>query len=398
MNILWITLESLLPANSGGRLGVYKRLEQVAKTENIYLFYPYDDKSELAYVEGLENLCREVHPYFRGDNKKSAVKMLWRYPYTVGSRMIADLQRDIMACIGKNEIDVINVDFPHMCVNLLGIDTNFPIILNEHNIEWKVYSTIAKSHKNILKRIAYWIDSYRLKTYEKSIIKKLNISKFTFVSDKDMGEMIEDGIVPKEDARLVPVGADVNDTKGSSMAGAGNNIIFVGKMSYGPNIEAAEWFAKEVLPSIRNNVPDATFTIVGKDPTDNITALQCEYIRVTGMVDSVEPFYQEARLVVLPLMNGGGVKVKLLEAVSYKKPIVSTDVGVEGTLYIDGKTVNVANTREEFAQSCIEILTNNGKDRVEAAYKIFKEKYTWESIGKKYVDIIKEACQVKNNA
>ena len=386
-------MESLLPANSGGRLGVYKRLEQVAKTENIYLFYTYDDKSELVHVEDLENLCREVHPYYRGENKKSALKMLWRYPYTVGSRLITDMQRDVRECIDKNDIDVINVDFPHMCVNLLGVDTDLPIILNEHNIEWKVYSTIAKSHKNILKHLAYGIDSYRLRAYEKSIIRKLNISKFTFVSDKDMREMIEAGTVPKEDARLVPVGADLNNDGQFIYSRDGNNIIFVGKMSYGPNIEAAEWFAKEVLPLIRNKVPDVTFTIVGKDPTESIKSLQSDYIKVTGMVHSVEPFYQEAKLVVLPLMNGGGVKVKLLEAVSYRKPIVSTDVGVEGTLYADGKTVSVANTRERFAQSCVEAITNNDEDKVEAAYKIFKENYTWESIGKKYIELLKEVCR-----
>ena len=156
MNILWITLESILPANSGGRLGVIKRLEQVAKTETIYLFYPYDDESELEKVEELKKYCREVHYYRRSKNKSHALKNLWKYPYTIASREITAMKEDIEVCIKNNSIDIVNVDFPHMVVNLLNLHLDIPIILNEHNIEWKVYKMISKSHKNYIKKFMYW--------------------------------------------------------------------------------------------------------------------------------------------------------------------------------------------------------------------------------------------------
>ena len=255
MNILWITLESILPANSGGRIGVFKRLEQVAKTEKIYLYYTYDNESELSYVSELKKYCVEVHHYKR--NPKKAILNLLKYPYTVASRNIRAMQEDIRKCLEEKKIDVINVDFPHMCVNLLNINTNIPIVLNEHNIEWKVYQTISKSQKNILKKMAYKIDSYRLKVFEEKIFKKLQINRVTFVSDDDMNFMVRSGICNNEQVVLIPVGADLQQNV-SRIKHDGKNIIFIGKMSYGPNIEAVTWFTNEILPLMKRKLLNFT--------------------------------------------------------------------------------------------------------------------------------------------
>ena len=334
MNIIWITLESILPANSGGRLGVFKRLEQVSKSERVFLYYPYDDESELQYVGELSKYCVEVHPYSRQKNKVNALRSLFKYPYTVGSRVFEQMKHDIETCLRDNEIDVINIDFPHMCANLLKINTNVPIVLNEHNIEWLVYKTISQSQKNIIKKIAYFFDSLRLKKYEAKILKKVTPKAVTFVSSKDM-EYYKANF-RSDNCILIPVGADDHKDR-TPVLHQGKNIIFVGKMSYGPNVEAMEWFVSSVFPAIIKVIPDVHLYIVGKDPTEEIKEMQSERITVTGMVDSVDGFYDLSDLVVLPLKNGGGVKVKLLEAISYKKLVVSTTTGVEGTEYADGK-------------------------------------------------------------
>lgn len=400
MRILWITLESILPANSGGRIGVFKRLEQLAKTEKIYLFYPYDAENDVEYVSELKELCVEVHPYSRRNNKKYAMLHLADYPYTVGSRCIPQMQKDIETCIKENAIDVINVDFPHMCVNLLNINTQLPIVLNEHNIEWKVYKRITQSKKG-LGKIAYGVDSYRLRSFEKKVFRKLNISKVTFVSDKDMEEMILANGLDRDKCDLIPVGADVRDLNTEKIKLSDNNIIdthniiFVGKMSYGPNIEAVSWFANSIFPQIQKEFPNSKFYIVGKDPAEDVKNLARDNIIITGAVDAVEPYYELADLVVLPLKNGGGVKVKLLEAISYKKPIVSTSVGVEGTLYSDGKLIPIADSTNEFARACIEILDPGDAEGQREAYEIFLSNYTWQSVCKKYISILKETVGLK---
>lgn len=387
MNILWITLESILPANSGGRLGVFKRLEQLSKTEQIYLFYTYDHPNELSYAEELKKYCTEVYPYRRNRMGLNLLWYLFKYPYTVASRNISKMKADIEKCIKQNKIDIINVDFPHMCVNLLDMDIKVPIVLNEHNIEWKVYKTISKSQTNILKSIAYWIDSYRLKTYEQYIFKNIDIKLVTFVSDKDMHCLQKEMPGISDCCQLIPVGADIKTIReNSTQDHQTHNIIFVGKMSYGPNIEAVIWFVDNVFEKIRELYADARFYIVGKDPVDEVKALVSDHIIVTGQVDSVDEYYSLADLVVLPLLHGGGVKVKLLEAISFNKNIVSTSIGVEGTRYADGKTILVKDTPKDFAKACIDVFQNYKEiqERRKNIYRIFKDHYTWEKIGALY--------------
>ena len=401
MNIIWITLETILPANSGGRLGVFKRLEKLSKNNNIFLFYPYDSEEDVEYTKELKKYCVDVKLYFRPENKRKAYKGMFRYPYTVSSRNISAMRKDIEECIAKNTIDVINVDFPHMCVNLIGLKTDIPIVLNEHNIEWKVYRSIAKSQRNIIKKFIYFIDSYRLKSYEKKILKTVCPKIITFVSDKDMAFMQKSWLSISENLalKLVPVGADIVHKEGQkkekNTCNQSRNIIFVGKMSYGPNIEAVQWFVKNIFPQILSRYPSAVFYIVGKEPTDSVLALQNTNIVVTGMVDSVSEFYNKADLVVLPLLNGGGVKVKLLEAVSYRVPIVSTSVGAEGTVYSNGKSIFVSDDCNTFSKMCINVLNHEmgAMLREQKAYKIFLENYTWDKIGNKYEKLLREVAR-----
>lgn len=395
MKILWITLESILPANSGGRMGVFKRIEQLSKTEDIYLFYPYDSYNELNYVNEIKKYCKEVHPYSRKANRNKAILNLFRYPYTISTRNIKEMQKDINKCIKENNIDVINVDFPHMCVNLKNNDIkNIPIILNEHNIEWKVYQLISNSQKNILKKIIYYIDSFRLRKFERKILKKIDFDKITFVSSSDLDFFAKDYNMTKSKLELIPVGADIRENKHKEESKQ-KNIIFVGKMSYGPNIEAVNWFVNNVFYKIKKEYNDVKFYIVGKDPTQEILKLSNNDIIVTGKVDSVEEYYNLADLVVIPLLNGGGVKVKLLEAISFNKKIVSTTKGVEGTIYSNLKTIPVSDSCIEFSNLCIKSLMEDDEilERREEAYKLFIENYTWNSIGKKYKRIIEKVVE-----
>lgn len=388
MHILWITLESILPANTGGRIGVFKRLEQLSRTNEIYLYYPYDNELELTQVNELKKYCIKVYPYSRTKNRKHGLLKLLKYPFTVGSREFSSMKLDIQECIKNNKIDIVNVDFPHMCVNLLGLNLKIPIVLNEHNIEWKVYKTIANSHTNFIMKALYYIDSFRLKKYEDSLLKKINFSKITFVSSRDMQAMIDEKLVDKDRACLIPVGADIQDI--NDVSHDGNNIIFVGKMSYGPNIEAAKWFTKEIFPRIKEHIYDVKFYIVGKDPTEEVEKLRAKDVIITGMVPDIKKYYEIADLVVLPLKNGGGVKVKLLEAISYNKPIVSTSIGVEGT-YFDSNYIPISDEPELFAKLCERILNDKKTYPTKEVYACFKSNYTWSGIGMKYEQCLKEA-------
>lgn len=407
MNIIWLALEPLLPGTSGGRLGSFKRLKEIAKTENVYLFYPYDDEQDLDAVDELKKLCKEVHPYSRRKNWMNAILHLYKYPFTVGSRCILKMKQDIVKCLRENHIDLINVEYPHMCVNLFGLHTNVPIVLNQFNVEWRIYQDVAKNSGNLLKKFAYWLDSFRLNHYEKLIPGKLSLNCVTYLSDKDMQYMTEQGYYHASISRWVPLGGDVIEKKTdtemteSVASNLESNkelekvIVFTGKMSYRPNVDAVRWFTEKIFPLIQEKIDKVKFYIVGKEPPEEVECLASEHVIITGFVENPDEYLRMADLVVLPLRYGGGVKVKLLQAVSYCKLIVSTSKGVEGISYSDGKTIPVADEPEAFANLCIDALQNPKSAYMQQrkAYEIFLENYTWEIIGKKYLNILKETAK-----
>ena len=393
MKIIWLMNECPLPANTGGRIGMFKRLEQVSKANDVYLFYVCDSDEELNTSDALLKYCKKVFAYKRKKGIGNVLRSI-KMPFTIVSRNIKRMQADIETLIEEENPDLINVDFPQMCVNLVRIakDQDIPIVLNEHNIEWQFYKQLSESGMKFPKKSIYAFDSKRLKKYEEKLVKKLSFSGITFVSDRDMC-YYKKWLGDVSDMIHIPVGADDRVVKQMPANGDCKKVVFVGLMSAAPNEEGAEWFALNVLPEILKVYPKTVFYAVGKNPTDRVKCLAGDNVKVTGMVESVDNYYNDADLVVIPLFHGGGVKVKLLEAVSFARPIVSTSSGVEGTAFIPGEHLYVADSVDEFAECCIKALSFDAdtEKMVKSAHEFFKKNYTWAEIGKRYCDFLHKA-------
>lgn len=392
MKILWLTLDALLPMHSGGRLGVLKRLENIYHDHEIYLFYFYSDSFEEQCSRQLKTYCQNVRGYKKEKNKIRILLNYLYFPYTVSTRINKRLIKDIDECIEQNKIDLINIDFPQMGYSLLKCHnlSSIKIVMNLHNIEWQRFEEISKSFSiSGIKRLISRMEADKLKRFEEKIYKKLNFSAFTFVTleDKKFFEAWMTDI--KATLEIIPGGAVYHPAEVGGIELA-HKLVFVGVMSNELNPEGALWFVKNILPKIKEKVPDVEFYIVGKNPIKKLRHLSVPGVYVTGFVDDVSYFYRTASAVVIPILHGGGVKLKLLEAIGYGSIVVSTTMGVKGTNFENGKHILISDDANEFAEYCIDILLN--RDKYEklrlSALDLFKEQYTWEGIGKKYSDFL----------
>jgi glycosyltransferase involved in cell wall biosynthesis len=153
-------------------------------------------------------------------------------------------------------------------------------------------------------------------------------------------------------------------------------------MDYRPNIDAVVWFAQEIFPKIKNEIPESQFVIVGQKPTQAVKNLESiNGIKVTGAVDDIRPHIGGATVYVAPLRMGGGTRFKLLEAMALKKPIVSTPIGAEGFAIQNGREMLLADAADSFAQAVITLLRDESKRRAlsEAGYE-FVKRYDWGEI------------------
>ncbi len=134
-------------------------------------------------------------------------------------------------------------------------------------------------------------------------------------------------------------------------------VVFVGKMDFRPNVDGARWFAEEIWPRVRRAVPQARFWVVGQAPTASVRALHGrDGIVVTGTVPEVEPYLVAARAVVVPLRMGSGTRLKVLQALSLARPVVSTSLGCAGLGLQSGVHLWTADAPADFAEAVVALL------------------------------------------
>lgn len=146
----------------------------------------------------------------------------------------------------------------------------------------------------------------------------------------------------------------------------GNKIIFVAGFGHPPNTDAAVWFVKKIFPRIKNHQPDALLYLIGSKPTEQVLKLKSESVIVTGYVtdEALAEHYATARVAVVPLRFGAGVKNKVIEAMAYGVPLITTEVGVQG---LDGadKLIPVTSEPQAFSAAVCSVLD---KDELWSTY------------------------------
>src|SRR3989442_1700290 len=139
-----------------------------------------------------------------------------------------------------------------------------------------------------------------------------------------------------------------------------HSIVFTGSMDWMPNEDAVRFFVEQILPRIRQAIPDATFTVVGRNPSRALVELGVRRpgVIVTGGVDDVRPYMEQSALYLVPLRIGGGTRLKIFEAMAMGLPVVSTRIGAEGLPVTDGQDIVLADSPEQMANAAIQLLTD----------------------------------------
>jgi glycosyltransferase involved in cell wall biosynthesis len=159
------------------------------------------------------------------------------------------------------------------------------------------------------------------------------------------------------------------------------DIVFMGKMDYRPNIDAALYFCDEIWPFIRSKHPNATFAVVGQKPHARLDRLRnVAGVTITGWVDSVQPYLQGCRVFVMPLRMGGGTRLKLIEAMAAGKPIVSTTIGAAGFPIVDGRELLIGDSADAFAGAVNAILSGQHHQHLERLSAEFAKDYDWRTV------------------
>jgi glycosyltransferase involved in cell wall biosynthesis len=163
--------------------------------------------------------------------------------------------------------------------------------------------------------------------------------------------------------------------------------VFSGAMDWHPNEDAMVHFVEEILPRVRARVPDVTLTIIGRNPGARVKALGSQPgVTVTGTVKDVRSHVTEGALYIVPLRVGGGTRLKILEALSQSKPVLSTTIGAEGLGLEPGKHIEIADDPERFADRTVALLGDPARRAAlsREGRAVVQEKFSWTFVARQF--------------
>ena len=404
MNILWLSHLVPYPPKGGVLQRSYNLIKEVSKYHDVVLIaFVQTDliKAMFSTVEyglkeassHLQMICSEVKfvqiPCERTHYGKQvlALKSLFsRRPYTINWLESREMHALLDEECVKRKFDVIHFDTISLSPYIREF-TDYPKVLDHHNIESHMMARRSRQEKNSLKKIYFGMEAKKLLGYEKHICGEFDQHITCSSLDSSRLAEIDSSLSMVE----IPNGVDVdyfNPQHDNERAG---QLVFAGGLSWYPNRDAMLYFAHEIWPLLRDQIPGAVMNVVGKSPPKELLKIaQVDAnFRVHGFVDDVRDYLSRATIYVCPIRDGGGTKLKLLDAFAMGKATVAHPVSCEGLDVVDNVNVMLADTPVEFANK-IKILHENDELRRTIgnnARELVEDRYAFAGIGKKLSDL-----------
>ncbi len=382
------------PTRGGTEVRTFNLLKYLQRHHQVTVLAQRDRAVSEADIDGLKSYVSDVvlfpeppdpEPGLVPKATRFLESLLTATPANVWHHYCPQMQAWIDRCVDSGECDAITSEHS---INEIFIRPQYRqkvrTVVNVHSslCGWTRSHLESGITENIWRDRLYL--NLILERYERRYPRKFDALVATTPED---GEQFR-AIAPDADIRVVPNGVDLESFPMRDRDPGGYELAFVGAMDGPHNIDAARFFATEVLPHLQQRYPQAQFTIVGARPTPEVLALgDRPGVTVTGKVPSMVDYLHRAVACVVPLRAGYGIKNKTLEAMAAGVPTVASDRGLEGLSLPPDTTVSLrANSIAEYLEAIGRVfedaslraeLSRNGRNLVETVY-------TWERAGECY--------------
>ena len=397
LKILWLKTGPLYPLDTGGKIRTYNMLKELKKMHHITYLSQISIGTEKETTKNAAEYCQEAIwiPWEETskDNYKLYIELFQNMlfsdlPYAVQKYQSLEMQEYIERLDCSGNYDIIICDFLIPSVNIKK-KLATPSVLFQHNVESLIWKRRYDNAKGI-KRVYLYNQRKRMEQYEQ---------KGCMLFDGVATVSVNDSDILKEEFGLtniigdVPTGVDTSYFKPIEAVKRRGSIVFSGSMDWDPNEDAVLYFVKEIYPLIKKKAPYASFTVVGRNPSQRLKSLNKldSSINITGTVEDVRPYLTESEVYVVPLRIGGGTRIKIFEAMAMALPVVSTSIGAEGLSVKNGENILLSDQPEEFADNVIKLLQDqkNREEIGEKALTLIQKRFSWGAV----TEVFETLCQ-----
>lgn len=376
--LLFISSQLPFPPLSGGVIKSFKLLEYFSNHYQTTLACPlkFDDAEHIGELQhmlpNLTILARQTQIERNAFNWLQSMlhgKTMneWR---SFNKRLYNDIQEVL------NEADIVFIDH-YEVFQYLPPTLSTKVVLHTHNAEGQIWHRYAAITSNVLKRQLIRLESKRIEQKEKLYAQKADL---VLAAPADINYLKTAQAAP-----FIPTYHLGNDhllnLPNLNYAETENTLMYVGTLTWEANVDGLLWFKRNVWPQLTANNSTLEFVIIGKNPDERLLqwANNDNQVRVTGFVPDLEPYYQKARLFMVPLRFGSGMKVKILDAFYRGLPVATTGIGMESIDAFDNEHALVEDDANLLGEKILNLMGNQKDwERISVNSRLLaKEKYTW---------------------
>lgn len=371
------------PLNTGKRLRTYNLLQRLQKEHRITYVCYGESGATLPDCPNV-TLITMPSPILEQQGARFYCSLLLNLfsskPYIVDRHYSRAMADNVQALVDSGQFDLIHCEWTPYTENIRSSFGRLPSVLSAHNVEAQIWERYYQAETNLPKKIYIYLQWQKLLRYEAKAAQEY--TAVTTVSEPDRNIFIEEYGCKR--VTVVPNGVDQRYFAPLKVGIKPGSMVFTGSMDWRPNQDGVKYFIEEIFPFIKQQIPAATFTVVGRKPPQWLIELaeRVEGVATTGTVDDVRPYIANSALYVVPLRVGGGSRLKILEAMSMSKIVLSTTVGAEGLDVNEGEHVLLRDTPQDFARAACAVLSDPDSytDYGAAGHSLILDSYTWDAI------------------
>lgn len=359
--LLFITNLLPFPPDNGGKIKTLNTLDLLRDKYDITLYAFIESEEERRNIVDIKDYVCSVEVVvkkIRLHNNRfmqfllAFSSLFSSKPYLIYKYYSPKMKEVIRKAILSNKYDIVYIDhlqlFQYIPKEFLKIKAE-KIVLDEHNVELEIVRRYLDQEKNLITKLFLLLEYIKLRNYE---INACLMSGIVFaITDHDKNKLI---LLSGRDTGIYTAPYFVHSKSATELHkpnSTSKKIIFIGTMSWHANEDAVLWFHKEVFTAYSLADKGWSFWIIGNSPGDNVSRLR-SYANtyVTGYVDDIKPFIWDCALAVVPIRMGGGLRIKILELLSFGVPVITTTIGCEGIQVEDGKNIIIADNPGQFTE------------------------------------------------
>lgn len=387
------------PFTTGGKLRTANLIIQLSKKYTVDFFCYSLDRVAPDQIEMAKEYCDNV-AVIEGNMPSTMEKLfnlLTIHPNAEFISRSEEMKKLVKKATDERAYKFILVERLYAFQYAEDVCDRIPVMLDMHDIEHEAMAYFSKIANSLPQKWHYKLEEKKVRGLEARAFNKAK--RVLTVSKRDLLEYESGYPELKNKAIYVNNGIDLSKALNEPVVKREKaNILFVGSLKHPPNLHGLKWFVENAWPPILEKYPEAVFTIVGSGrlaDEDQAFFENATGVHFLGFVENLYPLLRKETCLVVPLFSGSGTRLKILEAFSFRLPVISTTVGAEGISYSDGKDILIADSAEEMLSKVSQILEDEETaiGIAEHAYELVEGEYNWDVIGNILVEDIERVLK-----